>query len=455
MKRLWDSLNSIIRRSTLLRHVRSVMPEKSYVVRMRRSPKRRFDYKGYHPQDRRAWLLVAALTGLVLFVVLRTSSSRDIIPAPAQPTQVGSAISVSTPEPTATPQPPPTPEPTATPQPTQSVRDMSAPVAETAVVKPSMRITSRQALVDLYWWMIRAGVEKPELDALTLTDEQISEITLLFSNYFESYTCNVAARRLSVEFKSGLRILLAIENGMVGDLSAEEQKVADQALSAVSSIIKPSMNLWERELAVHDYVAQHCEYLVAVEGFNADDCRGFFQHGACRCAGYVDTMRLLARLSGLEVEMMGGPTTRDSLDSRGHAWNIITLNGLNYAVDVTWDDMSGGATRIEHTYFNLPLSAFGKSRSWDQYSLPPGKYAQAFDGQYYFDTADYAASDVRQGAELAAAQLDKNGAAYVFSTEKLDSDSLTQSLRESRTGTVKSTNLADEMTFTLIKYTES
>ena len=152
--------------------------------------------------------------------------------------------------------------------------------------------------------------------------------------------------------------------------------------------------------------------------------------------------------------MMGGPTTQDSPGSKGHAWNIITLNGLNYALDVTWDDMSGGASGVEHTYFNLPVTAFGDSRSWNELSLPPGTYAQSFDAQYFYSTPVYTASDASSALDIAEAQLNRSGTAYVFSPAALDLDSVTETLRTTRASTLSIASLAAEMPFTLIKYTD-
>jgi|GEM_PF-6266936 len=320
--------------------------------------------------------------------------------APARPQDSSGHVVPVLPTQTATPSPTPTATPARTARPAM----------------PSLRIASREALIDLYRWMIDSGVNAVDLDDLSLSPETVAEVTDKFSNYFEAYSFSDAPPRITVVFKTGLSVLLAIQLNATDRLDSEQKAIAQQAQAVVASLIKPGMTDLEKELAIHDYVADHCEYLLHSGNFPVTDARGFFQNGLCQCAGYVDAFRLLGRLAGLEVEMIGGPTTRDLPGSKGHAWNLIRLDGLWYVVDVTWDDMAGGAAGPEHVFFNLPASAFGGTRSWDQSCCPAGSYAASIDGTYYYSRPEYMAGSAEDALRAAVRQIDAGGSARVYFT---------------------------------------
>ena len=290
----------------------------------------------------------------------------------------------------------------------------AAPTAVPTAAPPSLTLDSRDALIDLYWWMIRENRDVAQLDAVALSADTVAEVTDKFSNYFDAYGYHSGANRIEVAFKPGLRVLHALELGRYTDLTEEEKQIADQALRIVSALIQPNMTDLEKELAIHDYIADNCVYLDETRDARASDARGFFLAGACQCSGYVDAFRLLGRLAGLEVEMIGGPTTRDTAGSKGHAWNLVRLDGLWYVVDVTWDDLEGGVTRA---YFNLPASALADSRNWDQSCCPAGAYAQALDDNYFYYNDAFLARTVAEGVENAVRQIDGDGSAVLLFPE--------------------------------------
>ena len=314
------------------------------------------------------------------------------------------------------PRPSPTAEPAPTAQPTPTpVPSMVRPFV-TEEAQPSLNIDSREALIDLYWWMIHSGGETVELEALTLPAETISEVTDKFSNYFSGYTYGSEPPFVRVAFKTGLSVLRAIEDDDVARLNSEGQEIARLAREIVDTTVREGMSDFEIEAALHDYVVGHCQYLSYDPDIDTGDARGFFQYGRCQCAGYVDAFRLLARLAGLEVEMLGGPTTRDTPDMKGHAWNLIRLDGLWYVVDVTWDDMIADTAAPEHAFFNLPPAAFGSTRSWDESCCPKGDAAAVVDEKYYYNRPAFAAGDVETAVRLAIPQIEADGAAYIYFT---------------------------------------
>lgn len=343
-------------------------------------------------------IALAALLALALLIALL--AKRPEKPAPVPEPSPTPTVTVA-PEPTAEP----TPEPTASP-------------VEGGVRPPKADIATQEELIDLYWWMIENGAEIVSLDSLAVSQGDISDIIDKFSNYFNRYRAYFDPPAMRVEFKPGLLALHAIQSGDASILTDEARLVAEQAQAVVAEIIQPGMSDWDKELAIHDYVVNHCQYTLDILAPHSGDAYGFFKYGECRCAGYCDVFRLLGRLAGLEVEMIGGPTSRDDSGSKGHAWNLVRLDGLWYIVDAAWDDMIEDVPTLEHTFFNVPYACFEGTRTWDAAYLLEGEVATKIDGNYYFNRPEYIARDVNEGVTLAVRQLDAGGRAYLVLPDK-------------------------------------
>ncbi|MBQ6595466.1 MAG: hypothetical protein IJH78_07425 [Clostridia bacterium] len=395
------------------------------------------------------WMMFALLALLAVFALLvpRLFAPRGPAGGPsATPTPVPTetaAAATPSPEPTATATPRPAPTATPTPAPTAAV---------TVPPQPSLNISDRRSLTELFWWMIYSGEDEVRLKSLSVSRAEIADVADKFSSYFTSCSYDLSRPSVGVTFKTGVRLLQAITQGRTDELDEDERKLAESAQSLVSSLIAPHMSMRERELILHDYICSHCEYSLIGEGGHIGDVRGFFEQGLCQCAGYVDTFRLLARLAGLEVETIGGPTTRDAAGEKGHAWNLIRLDGLWYAVDVTWDDMLMGSASTEHTFFNLPLSAFGRSRTWDQSCCPAGEYADAVDANFYYASPVYRASTAEEGVVRCLSQLTSGRTAYVYFTGTDLSKQVTELLAERSGSSASCTELSADLSISLYKY---
>ena len=363
-----------------------------------------------------------------------------------------SPVPPPTPAPTGAPTAAPTPAPTASPAITASpVRTVTVTGADVTAGQPSLDLQTREDLIAMLRWMIHTGTDSVALQALAVPREAIRDVADKYSNYIESFGYNTDPAGIRVSFKPGVRVLNALRSGTEADLPVAERAMAERAVAIVSELVKPGMSPEEAELAVYNYVGNHCEYPAVADAEGAGSARGFFENGLCTCAGYVDTFRLLASLAGLEVEMIGGPTDRDLPGAKGHAWNLIRLDGVWYALDLTWDDRLGGGSEVEHVFFNLPYNAFADGRSSDASCCPPGEYAAEVDGRYYFAGEATRAGSVESAVEKGLAQLEAKGTAWLWLPESADGEAVCRAMEAQYSGGLRWVDLSEQLKLNVIR----
>ncbi len=121
---------------------------------------------------------------------------------------------------------------------------------------------------------------------------------------------------------------------------AEVQAVAKKMVKGIKYLGEV-----EKALLLHDRIILHCAY--EEEEFLPMD---FTLYGAliertAVCQGYSLAYKYLLKMVGMESYIC-------SSQLLNHAWNIVTVNGTKYHVDVTWDDpVSDRAGRVKHNNF--------------------------------------------------------------------------------------------------------
>lgn len=141
----------------------------------------------------------------------------------------------------------------------------------------------------------------------------------------------------------------------------------DKAQSIISSIIKPGMTDYQKELAIHDYIINHCTYDLhnspPPESYSA---YGSLCLGVAVCEGYAKATQLLLNAAGIECLTVKGSVVDNNV-SQGHAWNIVKVDGQYYHLDTTWDDpvTPDGSNLPIHTYFNLADREILRDHVWD------------------------------------------------------------------------------------------
>lgn len=170
-------------------------------------------------------------------------------------------------------------------------------------------------------------------------------------------------------------VLQAWKSGDDSALSGWNRQILNAAKDVIDSEIKDSMNDYEKELAVHDWITGHSGFSMSAfsrapgsgEESDSDTPYGVLINGSGNCWGYSSTFQLFMDM--LEVECI---TVYGTPNSSGveHSWNQVKLDGDWYCVDCAWDDPIGGSPC--HTYFNVTSDYLrrGSIHRWDESTVP-------------------------------------------------------------------------------------
>lgn len=111
---------------------------------------------------------------------------------------------------------------------------------------------------------------------------------------------------------------------------------------------------YEKELFFHDYLVEHAVYHEEPDAWQSYTAASVLLNGKAVCEGYSRAFQLLLNREGIGNYLMTGSARDQSGRVDGHMWNLVTIDGANYHVDVTWDDPIGSESLApSHVYFNL------------------------------------------------------------------------------------------------------
>ncbi len=139
-------------------------------------------------------------------------------------------------------------------------------------------------------------------------------------------------------------------------MNAETRREAtiklEAAVTAFLGTVPNGADEYTTELHLHDKLLRHVEYdRAAAESTESDamytafSAYGALVEGRAVCEGYSRAMQLLLHRSDIPCTLVSG-----TADGEAHMWNVAAIDGLNYHLDLTWDD---AGNRLQHTFFNL------------------------------------------------------------------------------------------------------
>lgn len=138
--------------------------------------------------------------------------------------------------------------------------------------------------------------------------------------------------------------------------------------------ITAGMSDYQKVKMIHDFIIVNFEYTFGVNGMNNGysvyDTSSIVLSTGGVCNAYADLFEVMATKSGVKsVKVIG--TATNSTSSGDHAWNIVTINGKNYHVDTTWDDVLGfKGGQVIYDYFLKSDSFMSKHHIWNSVQYP-------------------------------------------------------------------------------------
>lgn len=102
---------------------------------------------------------------------------------------------------------------------------------------------------------------------------------------------------------------------------------------------------YQKVKAVHDYLCENIEYNYEKSGDNKGGkehtAYGALIEGKAVCQGYATSMYRMLLASGVDCRIIDGEGAEAEGLPGYHSWNIVSIDGVYYYVDTTWDDSSG------------------------------------------------------------------------------------------------------------------
>lgn len=171
--------------------------------------------------------------------------------------------------------------------------------------------------------------EQTEID---LSDFQIpiDRITAIFTDVMNRYPDLFFVQSgISYTYTSaGHIVTLKPSYRMTGkELEAANAEV-DGYLDAICAGVDENWSDFEIALYLHDYLCLHFAYDTSYQIY---DMYGFLTKGTGVCQAYTLTYAALLARYGIASDVAVS-------QQMNHIWNVITLGGQGYHVDVTWDD---------------------------------------------------------------------------------------------------------------------
>lgn len=139
------------------------------------------------------------------------------------------------------------------------------------------------------------------------------------------------------------------------ELTGKKEEFANK-IQEIIEPIESGLSEYERELYIHNYLLENCEYdktaaeLVYNDISSGSDASftayGALINGRAVCQGYADAISYLLSCVGIENTEISGTSQGEN-----HIWNAVKINGDWYYLDATWDD--NGDESTQYDYFNI------------------------------------------------------------------------------------------------------
>ena len=142
------------------------------------------------------------------------------------------------------------------------------------------------------------------------------------------------------------------------------ENVRDQIVARVSG------NDYEKVVQVNQYLIELLEYSTE-SGDNAYNIYGALMQRKCVCEGYAESFKYIMDALDIPCILVIGEACNSEGNTENHEWNYVQIDGIWYAMDVTWNDpiLVGGGRLTA----NLKEKYLLKGTGINQNHFPNGK----------------------------------------------------------------------------------
>lgn len=223
---------------------------------------------------------------------------------------------------------------------------------------------------------IELKIQNYDKELYNINNIYIYGVTISSEGFILTSTANIT---YTFDYHDSYKIVMAINNPNI-ILNNDEKMVMAKIQLISDKIITPEMNLYQKELAIHDYMVNSYRYDEEGKSTNPDShsIRNLLNYDKGVCDAYAFMFKALCNLNNIECEIVTG-----FLDGSPHAWNLVKIGEDYYNVDVTADDpVPDNPEKVSHHYFNISDSLISKSHKRDKNSFANLK-CDKMDYNYY------------------------------------------------------------------------
>lgn len=184
-----------------------------------------------------------------------------------------------------------------------------------------------QSVQEYIYQGLLAEQDEIDISAYKIPTEQI---TLLYTEIMNTHPDLFFVHPgISYSYNSaGYIITLKPSYSMTGEALQKAREDCRERLDEICAGVDDNWSDFEVALYLHDYLCLHFAYDTSYEIY---DMYQFLLRGKGVCQAYTLTYMALLQRYGIEADVAVS-------QSMNHIWNIVTLGGVPYHVDVTWDD---------------------------------------------------------------------------------------------------------------------
>lgn len=222
---------------------------------------------------------------------------------------------------------------------------------------------------------IRSHPEKIEIP--NLSDSEFDEMFYALSYDNPELLCMKNESQLQ---RQGAKTYFLPQYYCDADECEQHRKEMEASVEKVLASVPDGLSDYEKELYFHDWICKHFAYEFDDPAVGYTTYDGFVL-GRAVCESYSRSMQLLLNRSGIENYLATGTGVDMDGKSEGHMWNVVTIDGKNYYLDVTWDDLDTAEIKQYcHTFFNVPETDIAENHLG---ILPQGNNCVSSDANYF------------------------------------------------------------------------